>query len=559
MAAPDNTSSARLAPASPGAERREPARRGPGASTPGSGAARRRTVVAASAVGLFAVVVSATGSWIPSLWGDEAASVLSATRPFGSLLHMLTRVDAVHGLSYAMLHVWVRVAGSSPFAVRFPSAVAIGVCAAVIVWMCRRFGGLPFAVAAGVLTAILPQLMNDGEEARSYAFDAALAAALCAVVVEIARREHVTRRWWVAYGAVLAAGIWAFLYVGLMIPAVAVMVALTPALRLRSRQFAKASAWAVLAASPLIVTALIEHNQIAFLAGRHRASAYNVLVAMWFWQPAVAVVGGALIVVAAAGWAADAARTRRWRVHGSLEPFAAPPSTRAAATAPALPGTSPLRLETVAFSWLVVPMGLLLLSNAVVADYTPRYGAFAAPAVAVAMALGLRRLARLVPSRFGAWRAVPAVAVAVALVVAIAPVWAAQRGPYAKDHSDWNEIAATVAASARPGDGIVFDEAVKPSRRPRLAMDTNPGPFRQLRDVTLKTPYQRSDLWFGDAYSIPQAAAMGRFAGVDRVWLVDVAYGRRPSTWGRAALHDLGYRVVRSIRLHSSELVLYER
>lgn len=505
-----------------------------------------RTLAAASVVGAFAVVVSATGSWIPSLWGDEAASVLSATRPLGSLMVMLTHVDAVHGLSYLMLHGWIALFGSTPFAVRFPSALGVGVCAGAVVWLCRRFGGLAFAVTAGVLTAILPELTDVGAEARSYAIDAALAALVCVIVVEILRRPTAGRRWWIAYAVVLAVGIYAFMYVVLMIPAVAAMIALTPGARRLWRRAAVWSGAAVLAASPVIVAALIEHEQIAFLAGRHRASAYDVLVGMWFWQPAVAAIGWLLIAVAAVGWAADAVHARRTGRRLGL------------------------RLEAVAFAWLVVPMGMLLASNAVIADFTSRYGAFAAPSVAVAMALGLRRvtgLRRITGLRrvTGPRRTPRAVRMTlaglavVAFVVAIAPVWASQRGPYAQDQSDWTDIAATVSHDAVRGEGIVFDEAARPSRSPRLAMDTDPAPFRGLRDVTLRTPYQRSPLWYGDAYSIPRAAALGRFDGVSRVWLVETAYGAEPSTWGRRSLQRLGYRLVRGIRLHSSELLLYRR
>src|ERR1700709_768814 len=85
----------------------------------------RRVGVVAVVLGAAGLVLSAAGSWIPSLWGDEAASVLSAERPLPSLFRMLGNVDAVHGTFYLFLHFWVSVFGASPFAVRFPSAIAI--------------------------------------------------------------------------------------------------------------------------------------------------------------------------------------------------------------------------------------------------------------------------------------------------------------------------------------------------------------------------------------------------------------------------------------------------
>ena len=62
-----------------------------------------------SALGTLATVVSLLGSWIPSLWGDEAASAMSAQRSIPSLFRMLGHVDAVHGTYYLGLHAWVQV------------------------------------------------------------------------------------------------------------------------------------------------------------------------------------------------------------------------------------------------------------------------------------------------------------------------------------------------------------------------------------------------------------------------------------------------------------------
>src|SRR6478736_9910378 len=94
----------------------------------------------AIAFGLVAAAVSAAGSWIPSLWGDEAASVMSAKRPVGSLLTMLTHVDAVHGLYYLGLHGWIRLAGDSAFAIRLPSALAVGAAVAAVTLIAGRRG-----------------------------------------------------------------------------------------------------------------------------------------------------------------------------------------------------------------------------------------------------------------------------------------------------------------------------------------------------------------------------------------------------------------------------------
>ncbi len=366
---------------------------------------------AAAGVGAFAAMVSLVGSWIPSLWGDEAASVLSATRPVGSLLAMLRHVDAVHGAYYFGLHVWVDVFGSSVFAVRFPSALAIGVCAAAMTWLAGRFGSLRFAILAGTLAAILPRLTYAGEEARAYAFDAAIATVLCAILAELVLRRGSRRRLWIAYGATLAIGIYAFVYIALMIVVAGIVVLVTPQMRGQWRRWVLSSALATVIALPVLIFAFLERSQISFLAHRNAVNADSVLVQMWFGAVPFAIVAWGLILVATGGWIADVVIARR--------------SNRSAGP----------RLEVIALAWLVVPMGILIAVSPLAAGFTARYGTFAAPAAALLMALGVRRLARV--------RWVAAVALA-AVVVSAAPIWLGQREAYAKNQSDWNEIAATV-------------------------------------------------------------------------------------------------------------------
>ncbi|MDW4573690.1 hypothetical protein R8Z57_12995 [Microbacterium sp. M3] len=497
-------------------------------------AAPRRLAWAATFVGLFAGVASVLGSWVPSLWGDEAASVLSALRPGGSLLTMLTHVDAVHGAYYLGLHAWVQVFGASPFSVRLPSAVAAGVCAAAVTWLCGRFGSLGFAVLAGALTAILPRITYAGEEARSYAFAAAIAAVLWVVVAEILSRGAPTRRGWALYAGVLAVGIYVFLYLALLTLAVGLVLAVGARQRRHLWHWLAASAAAIAVASSVILLAVSQRRQIAFLEHRDVVTPHAVLVRMWFMGLPLAVLAWALIAVAVAGWIHGLIRARR-RGH-----------------------TPGLDLELVALAWLVVPTGLLLAASPFAAGYTPRYGTFAAPAAAILVALGLRRLAGIrLPSEVP--RVALAAAVLAALVISALPVWAAQRTPWAKNRSDWNDIAATIQERAETGDAIVFDDAVRPSRRPRLALDTDPGSFAGLADVTLETSYADSISWHSQVYSVSEAAALGRFREVDRVWVVEYARDGTIDSDAVAHLEALGYRRVARITLHSSVVLLFTR
>ena len=497
--------------------------------TTGERADPRRLGVWAAVVGVLAVAASAAGSWIPSLWGDEAASLMSATRPLGSLWHMLSYVDAVHGLYYLGLHGWIDVFGPSPFSIRFPSALAIGVCTTAVVWLCGRFGTLPFAVLAGAFTATLPRLIFAGEEARSYAIGAAFAAVLVVIVVEIGWRQGSARGWWIAYTAVFTVAIWTFLYFALMAVAIGAVVLLSAPLRGRWRAWATSTAIAFVLCSPLAWFGFLQRRQIAFLAVRESVTAEVVLKNMWFQEWWFTILAWALILVAVAAFVAEVVRIRR---RG---------------------GELGLRLEVVALCWMVLPMGVLFAVTPFTAVYTARYGTFSAPAVAIVMALGVRRLAA-----FGRGRWIAGLAAAAVLVAAV-PVAVLQRGPYAKNQSDWNDIAAYIQTHARPGDGIVFDDGARPSQRTRLAKATNPAPFANTTDLLLKTPFTRSYTWYDQTFSIAHAAERGRFDGVDRVWLVELNFQGVVDTWGQRDLTDLGYhRTARHVGA-GSMILLYER
>jgi mannosyltransferase len=267
---------------------------------------------------------------------------------------------------------------------------------------------------------------------------------------------------------------------------------------------------------------------------------------MWFGGVFYAMLAWALIAVCVVAWVVGARRTR---AAGAALPTGASAST-----------SSMPRLEPLAIAWLVVPMGTLIALSPFVSGFTARYGTFSAPAAAVLMAFGVRAVASWVGRR---WSVVVAGVLALAIVAAAAPLWASQRTPYAKNGSDWNVIASVIKAQAVPGDGIVFDQNDHPSRRPRLAMNTDPAAFGAVRDVTLKTPYAQAPLWFDEVFTVSQAASLGRLDGVTRVWVVEYrdrsVVGSPVDDWGITELRHLGYTREKTITDHSSVIYLYVR
>lgn len=491
----------------------------------------RRTALAASLTGGAAVAVSMIGSGNASLWGDEAASVLSAERSVPSLLVMLQHVDAVHGLYYLGLHFWIQIAGSSPFAVRAPSAVAIGLCVAGIVVLGSLLRNLRYGIMAGLLCAVLPRLTDVGSEARSYAFTAALATWLTVILVLILHARTPRRRLWVAYCALLALGIWMFLYLALIAIGHLAVLLMHPDRRRLLRTWSIACAVAVVAVSPLVVFAIMERGQIAYLASRNYLDPTSVFVSPFFENHAVAVAGWTLavagIVLAIRDW-----RTgwHRWQV---------PTASSVSALVPV--------------AWMLVPSAVLIGSSAAIADYTPRYLAMCAPAAGLVMALPLEALAE---RRRGTWLSVVGL---LAIVAVAAPVWALQRGPYAKNQSDWAAISQQIATHARPGDAVAFDDSVRPSRKPRLALGTYPQGFRGLRDPTLKTPFNSSPTWYDKVFTLAQAQASGRLDGISTLWLVEYATPGHTDHYGISTLQAAGFRERAILRTHRSAILEFSR
>ncbi len=486
----------------------------------------------AALFGAAGTLLSSLGSWIPSLWGDEAASVLSGTRPVPSLFAMLGNVDAVHGTYYLGLHAWIFLFGSSPFSVRFPSAIAVGLSVTALVLIAARLSTTRIAVTAGAIGCLLPRISYMGEEARPYAFSAAIAAWLTLLLIELLRHHNPPRRLWIAYGLVFTLGIYVFLYMALFALVHAIILHRTrPSRRLSVRWF-WVSTIAIIAAAPVIYWAIRERGQIAYLDnGNNQVTTKTILVTLWFGTPWFAILAWFLILVAIV------ASVHRWWTRNRVR---TPPPVAA------LP--HPPSLEFVATTWLLVPTIVLMTGDLFWAGFTARYASDSAPAAALLMACGLAWIGR---------RRRWIVAGGTLLVVLVSlPIYLSQREPHSKNNSDWADISAAVRAHASVRDALAFDEGTRPSRRPRLALHTYPAGFEGLIDVTLRTPYTLSSTWYDRTYSIEEAAAQGRLNAVHHLWLVEYATPTHTDTYGITALENLGFAKAAQFTTHRS--VVYE-
>lgn len=489
-------------------------------------------------LGSGATLLSLLGSWIPSLWGDEAASAMSAQRPLGSLFAMLTHVDAVHGTYYFGLHFWVALFGSSPFALRFPSAIAVGFTVAAVYLLCRRLSTESTALAAAVICAVLPRTTYMGEEARSFAFSAAIAAWSTLVLIMLMQRQKNRRPLWIVYSVLIAVGTYLFLYVALF-TAVHLVILLSSRRVLAEnpkffRHWLVSASAGVVAAAPVVILAVSELGQISYLEGKPQFGFSTLTVSLWFGDNSFAILAWGILLVGLALFV-----VRILRRKSGVSP----------ANADSLDSVSVVpRLEVVGAAWLLVPAVLLIAVSMIHPIFTGRYLSYSAPAAAILLAAVLYRVTR--------GRTILMVIAVAAVVAMAAPVYLSQRQPYSKNNSDWAQISATLGAEAQAGDAVVFDETASPSRRPRLAMHTYPEGFAGLKDVAVKTPYKRSDTWYDRAYNVDEALSLGRFDGVTVVWLIEYSSYGKTDTYGLAPLTAAGFHVTSQRTEHAS--VIYK-
>ncbi len=481
-------------------------------------------------IGLLATALAVIGSWHVSLWTDEAATITSARRTLPQLWRMLHTIDAVHGLYDAGMHAWVSVVGSSPFALRLPSALAAGVAAAGVVVLARRLAGPGVGVAAGLVFAALPRATWMGIEGRSYAFTATGAVWLTVLLLAAVRRPVPDRAldsqpvdgrpadrrprtaaapWWLGYAVLAAVSVALNVYLALLLAAHALTLLLDRSVTWRQRwTWLGAAVAGVLVASPVVLEAAGQTGQLGdtplgpaqvlrqvvvnqgFLGdtptpGSSGSQSLSGLSTGSLWAPAA-------VALAAVSWVMVALLLLRRRTVGP-----GPVGDLARWLVP----------------WLAVPTAVVAGYSLVVSPmYSPRYLTFTAPAVAVLLGAAV---VRVVAGR-------SRVVVAVVLLALAAPVYVSQRGAYAKSGTDWVSVARVVFAHGA-GEAVYFTPR-RPPTGPTTTLTLRyvavayPAAFSGLRDVTLRTTGSADGSLTGTSTTL--ASSTARLAGAPVVWVL---------------------------------------
>jgi mannosyltransferase len=478
-------------------------------------AAARRSLprhgIRALIAGVLAALVAMLGSWHPSLWSDESATINAATRSLSDLWKMVGNIDLVHGFYYLLMHVWIDLFGTGTFVLRLPSALAVGVAGACLYLIANRLAGASVAAVAAVVFAVLPRVTWAGAEARPYALTMALATA-CTLMLLLALER--ARPWlWTLYSLLLVLGILANLFVALI--AAGHLVSMIWARHRLTRSqwvlWLLSTIAAGLVCSVFLLSALDQAGQLGERSFSIVDLAQNVAVNQWFlgdtpttstgvsmtsltadpaswWAPAsIALAAGCWVLIAIA----VVRGLRRSGIDGG-----------------------PGRVVRWMLPWAVVPT-VIIGGYSLVATpmYSPRYLSMAAPAIALLIAVGLLALPR------PAWRT----AVAAILVVLTVPVYFAQREVNGKNGSDWIDVAGYVAANASPGEGVYFvprydvpgDVVGATTRGIQVAY---PAAFQGLEDLTLMRKPAAVGNLVGESRRL--AASDAELAAVDTVWVV---------------------------------------
>ncbi|MFI7070393.1 glycosyltransferase family 39 protein [Micromonospora sediminicola] len=177
--------------------------------------------------GLLTLGITLVGIGHAQPWRDELATWSAATRPLPDLLRLTRVIDAATGPYYALMHGWTALVGTSPTALRLPSALAVAAAAALTARLGARLVGDRAGLLAGLLFAVLPATSRYGQEARPYALATLLAVLATLLLVDALRRPTWGR--WAGYALAVAALALVHLIALTLLAAHAVVVLLTAA------------------------------------------------------------------------------------------------------------------------------------------------------------------------------------------------------------------------------------------------------------------------------------------------------------------------------------------
>ena len=471
------------------------------------------------AVGLISITT-------PSYWRDEAATLAAVRRPLGEMFTMMGHVDAVHGAYYLLAWADYRIGGHTELFMRFPSVVAMCVAAGFVAALGRRLVSPAAGLLAGLAFVILPQVSFYAQDARSVAFETAMAAIASYLLIRALDAPERTAGgrgpvwWWTCYalgiGLLGILNIFALLLVPAHLATVAAACWRSGRGRTRwvtARRWAASAAAGLVIASPLLYLGFTQKGQVSWLKVPDWLNGVNQLVG-----PMVMLYGALLTVAAGIVVAAIGGRAR-------------------------LRACWPAGLNQLALPWLILPPALLLLGSLITPVYTFRYIMFCTPAVALILGAALAAIARLRrPHALG-----PVLAAAVLLAVAALGLNSqlAERKP--DGHKDnLRRVDRLIGQLRRPGDVVYYTNTNSES-----FPWAYPYGLIKIPNVELARQPIASGTLAGT--NAPEGVVRQRLGQVDRVWVVNM----NTNHIAVPILYGLRFHLVHTYRVSDIWLRLY--
>ena len=495
----------------------------PPAAAAGGGPGRSTVAGRYLPAGLAAAAMLVAGLWglarDSAMGNDEVATHWAALLPLRQLFHLLSHVDAVHGLYYLLIHAWMAV-GTGPTVTRIPSVISMVVAVALTATLGRRLTGSGWAgLFSGLIMALTPTITYYAQTARSYALVLAFVVAATLVLLHALAAEadgapgRRVARWWLGYGAlVLVAGYLNELAL-LMLAAHLVTVLLARYGRTVLRHWAVAGITAAVLVAPLAVISSREAKAVNWIPrpgpGDARVLFHDYFGATTWIAVLLFLCAVAAVLPPLSAWRSGSGPARfagAWWTQGGVS------------------------LPSVAAPLVVLPAFLLVLESEIARPlYVDRYVLYGEAAAALLAGAGLYRIGKwLAAASAGArsggtpsgWRAliwVPGIIVCVAALVF-------QLGPQQRVRTPGSRLynfgapSVYVAAHARPGDGVLFFSSF--FRKARLGY---PADYRDVRDFAVaQTPAQAGTY---QGTNKPPATVNLLMADYRRIWVV----GNAPS------------------------------
>lgn len=410
-----------------------------------------------------------------SLWVDEGYSVSRAGQEWSKILEFVTPPRGM-SLYYVSLHLWMKLAGNSEFALRSLSAVFAIAAVPVAYALVARLFGSRTAITAALLVAVNAFFIRYAQEARWYSMGVFLVTLSSYFFVRSI--EQPSWRNWAAYIVSSALIPYTYLLGLLVVGAHAISLVF---LRWRGLP------WRGLAASALVI-GIICLPAVLTLFGDQVGSPEGTNQP-WIPKPRLQDIyrifinlsgmGGGFLLLAyfIPSAVAGLYAVQTWFRYGrSFESW------------------------RIAFllAWLIVPVAFIFTVSIVRPSVVPRYFIVSLPPLAFLVAVGLSQIR---------YRWIARIMFVVVLVLAVRSVSAW----YVRfEKEDWRGAANFVSSNARPGDGILFnrDSGIAPFR---YYLERLEGPNSPLEFVNARP---------GQLLENDQAFLAQLSARYQRLWLV---------------------------------------